>query len=103
MSILHPLTPRLTTRHSLLVILGIWAVSLVITSPDMAIIQYEANISSGAQCFVCELVILHRLVLHIHSVSVKQNLPSKMIFIIVKEVYISTYFQFTFQNEIHNC
>ena len=54
MSILHPLTPRLTTRHSLLVILGIWAVSLVITSPDMAIIQYEANISSGAQCFVCE-------------------------------------------------
>ena len=57
MSILHPLTPRLTTRHSLLVILGIWAVSLVITSPDMAIIQYEANISSGAQCFVCELSI----------------------------------------------
>ena len=54
MSILHPLTPRLTTRHSLAVILGIWAVSLVITSPDMAIIQYEANISSGAQCFVCE-------------------------------------------------
>ena len=54
MSILHPLSPRLTTRHSLLVILGIWTLSLVITSPDMAIIQYEANISSGAQCFVCE-------------------------------------------------
>ena len=62
MSILHPLTPRLTTRHSLLVILGIWAVSLVITCPDMAIIQYEANISSGAQCFVCELNVIHNYI-----------------------------------------
>ena len=46
------------------------------------------------------IVLTCRLVLHIHLVSVKQNLPSKMIFIIVKEVYITTYFQFTFQNEI---
>ena len=44
-----------------------------------------------------------RLVLHFHSVSVKQILPSKMKFIIVEEVYIPTYYQFTFWNEIHNC
>ena len=37
-----------------------------------------------------------RLVLHFHSVSVKQILPSKMKFIIVEEVYIPTYYQFTF-------
>ena len=54
MSILHPLTPRLTTRHTLLVIVVIWSLSLVLCSPDMALIQYESNITSGAQCFVCK-------------------------------------------------
>jgi len=52
MSILHPLTPRLTTRHSKLVILVIWILSLVVCSPDMGLIQYKANITQGAQCFV---------------------------------------------------
>ena len=52
MSILHPLTPRLTTRHSLLIILTIWIISIIICSPDMVLIQYEANITSGAQCFI---------------------------------------------------
>ena len=52
MSILHPLTPRLTTKHSLMIILSIWFLSLVVCSPDMALIQYEANITSGAQCFI---------------------------------------------------
>ena len=42
----------------------------------------------------CDLDV--RLVLHFHSVSVKQILPSKMKFIIVEEVYIPTYYQFTF-------
>ena len=54
MSILHPLTPRLTTRHSQLVILVIWILSLVVCSPDMALIKYETNITQGAQCYVCK-------------------------------------------------
>ena len=54
MSILHPLTPRLTTHHTKLVILVVWIMSLVVCSPDMGLIQYEANITQGAQCFVCK-------------------------------------------------
>ena len=54
MSILHPLSPRMTTRQCLLAILGIWVLALVVCSPDMAIIRYEADIEAGAQCFVCK-------------------------------------------------
>ena len=51
MSILHPLTPRLTTRHTLLVVLVIWVVSLVICSPDVALINFKLT-PDGPQCFI---------------------------------------------------
>ena len=51
MSILHPLTPRLTTRHTLLVILLIWTVSIVICSPDVALINFKQT-PDGPQCYV---------------------------------------------------
>ena len=54
MSILHPLSPRMTTRQCLLAILSMWVLALVVCSPDMAIIRYEADIDIGAQCFVCK-------------------------------------------------
>ena len=53
MSILHPLTPRLTTRHTLLVILLIWTVSIVICSPDVALINFKLT-PDGPQCYVGE-------------------------------------------------
>ena len=51
MSILHPLTPRLTTRHTLLVVLIIWLLSLLICTPDVALINFS-HTKNGPQCYV---------------------------------------------------
>ena len=58
-SILHPLTPRLTTRYTKLVVVLIWILSVIICSPDVALIRYEHNTQAGAQCFVCKYQHLH--------------------------------------------
>ena len=54
MSIIHPLTPRLTTRHTLLVVLIIWIISLLICTPDVALINFSQT-KNGPQCYVGEL------------------------------------------------
>ena len=51
MSIIHPLTPRLTTRHTLLVVLTIWLLSLLICTPDVALINFS-HTKNGPQCYV---------------------------------------------------
>ena len=51
MSIIHPLTPRLTTRHTLLVVLIIWIISLLICTPDVALINFSQT-KNGPQCYV---------------------------------------------------